>query len=425
MTENGLSSDGSLEALRQNNLLRVVDALRRSGTATRSDLGRTTGLSRSTIATLIADLQARGVVVERDRSAESSPAAGRGRPAAHLALDPSVGAALGLDFDHDRVRVAVADLSSTVLAEDEIRLDIDHEASQALDASVELVDRVLQQAGVTRDRVIGVGVGLPSPIDRATGTVGSPTILPSWTGMRPAEELSKRLKLPVDVENDANLGARAEQAFGAGRGIDDFIYVILRAGIGAGLVFGGRLHGGSAGFAGEIGHVSVQPDGVLCRCGNRGCLETVASTKVLVETLSGARGGGDITVAELIGLVHEGDFAASRLVHDAGRAVGRALADLCSHTNPAAVIVGGDLAAADAPLFAGIRESIDRFAVPPAAQAVQVMRGVLGDRAALLGALALVIGNTTRLRSLGLVPLGPDSLNPTKPGATASSGSGA
>jgi predicted NBD/HSP70 family sugar kinase len=422
MTESGLS-DGSLEALRQSNLLRVVDALRRSGTATRSELGRTTGLSRSTIATLIADLQARGVVVERDRPADSSPAAGRGRPAAHLALDPSVGAALGLDFDHNRVRVAVADLSSTVLAEDEITLDIDHEASQALDASVELVGRVLEQAGVARQRVIGVGVGLPSPIDRATGTVGSPTILPSWTGLRPAEELAKRLKMPVDIENDANLGARAEQAFGAGRGIDDFVYVSLRAGIGGGLVFGGRLLGGSSGFAGEIGHVSVQADGVLCRCGNRGCLETVASTRVLVEALSGAR-GGDISVAELIQLVRDGDFAASRLVHDAGRAVGRALADLCSELNPAAVIVGGDLAAADAPLFAGIRESIDRFAVPPAAQAVQVVRGVLGERAELLGALALVIGNTTRLRSLGLVGLGPDSLNPTTRGAKATAGHG-
>src|SRR3954471_3043116 len=242
MTESGLS-DGSLEALRQSNLLRVVDALRRSGTATRSELGRGTGLSRSTIATLVADLQARGVVVERDRPTDTGPAAGRGRPAAHLALDPSVGAALGLDFDHDRVRVAVADLSSTVLAEGEIKLDIDHEASHALDASVELVERVLADAGVARQRVIGVGVGLPSPIDRATGTVGSPTILPSWTGMRPAEELSKRLKLPVDIENDANLGPRAEQAFGAGRGIDDFVYVSLRAGIGGGLVFGGRLLG--------------------------------------------------------------------------------------------------------------------------------------------------------------------------------------
>ena len=419
MADGGASSHGSLEALRQRNLLHVVDALRRSGTATRGDLARGTGLSRSTIATLVADLQAQGVVVERGRPADTGPAAGRGRPAAYLALDPSVGTALGLDFDHDRVRVAVADLSSTVLAEEEISLDVDHNASEALDMSAELVERVLRQADVARERVIGVGVGLPSPIERDTGTVGSPTILPSWTGIRPAEELARRLDLPVTVENDANLGARAEQAFGAGRDIDDFIYVILRAGIGAGLVLGGRLHSGAAGFAGEIGHVSVQPDGALCRCGNRGCLETVASTTVLVAALAGAR-GGDITVSDLIELVRDDDFAASRVVHEAGRAVGRTLADLCSHLNPAAVIVGGDLAAADGPLLAGIRESIDRFAVPPAAQSVQVIRGTLGDRAELLGALALVIGNTTHLRSLALVPLGRDPRLSTSPGATAS-----
>jgi predicted NBD/HSP70 family sugar kinase len=237
--------------------------------------------------------------------------------------------------------------------------------------------------------------------------------------MRPAEELSRRLDLPVSVENDANLGARAEQAFGAGRDFSDFVYIILRAGIGAGLVLGGRLHAGATGLAGEIGHVSVQSDGALCRCGNRGCLETVASSTALVSALAGAR-GGDITVPQLIDLVRDGDVAATRVVHEAGRAVGRAVADLCSHLNPAAVIIGGDLAAADAPLLAGIRESIDRFAVPPAAHSVQVMRGVLGDRAELLGALALVVGNTTHLRSLGLVPLGPDSLISTNPGAHAS-----
>src|SRR4051812_20371223 len=295
MAEGGASSDGSLEALRQRNLLHVVDTLRRSGTATRSDLARGTGLSRSTIATLVADLQARGVVVERDRPTDTGPAAGRGRPAAYLALDPSVGTALGLDFDHDRVRVAVADLSSTVLAEEEIGLDIDHNASEALDVSAELVERVLREAGVARERVIGVGVGLPSPIDGATGAVGSPTILPSWTGMRPAEELQRRLSLPVEVENDANLGARAEQAFGAGRGVQDFVYVILRAGIGAGLVVGGQLQGGATGFAGEIGHVAVEPAGALCRCGNRGCLETVASSEGLVAAYSTML-GSEITV---------------------------------------------------------------------------------------------------------------------------------
>ena len=163
--------------------------------STRPEIAYHTGLSRSTIAALVNDLQERGVVVERERPADVAAGA-RGRPAAFLALDPSVGAAIGLDFDHDRVRVAVADLSSTVLAEDEVVLDVDHEASRALDVAADLANRMLETAKIDRDRVIGVGAGLASPIDHTTGTVGSPTILPSWAGMRPAEELSKRLSLP-------------------------------------------------------------------------------------------------------------------------------------------------------------------------------------------------------------------------------------
>src|SRR3954447_17157376 len=159
--------DGSLEALRHRNLLRVVDVLRTRGTATRPEIAYHTGLSRSTIAALVNDLQERGVVTERDRRADAGAAA-RGRPAAFLALDPSVGAAIGLDFDHDRIRVAVADLSSTILAEDALALDVDHEAASALDAAAELAERVLATAGVDRTRVIGVGVGLASPIDRKT-----------------------------------------------------------------------------------------------------------------------------------------------------------------------------------------------------------------------------------------------------------------
>src|SRR5437763_13666382 len=154
--ERDVSPDGALEALRQRNLLNVVDELRRRGTATRSELGRVTGLSRTTIATLVADLQGRGVIVERERPPDAHTQGTRGRPAAFLALDPSVGVALGLDFDHDRIRIAVADLSPTVLAEDQAALDIDHKAPYALDVAAALADRVLSEAGVDRTRVIRV-----------------------------------------------------------------------------------------------------------------------------------------------------------------------------------------------------------------------------------------------------------------------------
>jgi predicted NBD/HSP70 family sugar kinase len=364
-----------------------------------------TGLSRTTVATLVSDLQARGLVVEQaDARAEPS---GRGRPPVLLCLDAAAGAALGLDFGHRHVRVAVADLSSTVLAERFVELDVDGAPEEALDAAAELATGVLAEAGVERSRVIGAGMALSAPIDSEKGVVGS-TVLPSWAGIQAGEELSRRLEIPVELDNDANLGALAEVSFGAGRGLADVVYVMMSSGIGAGLVLGGRLYHGASGIAGELGHVQVRPDGAVCRCGSRGCLETVASTGALLSLL-GATHGADLTLRELLGLVADGDLAAKRVVNDGGRAVGRAVADLCNFLNPAAVIVGGDLSLAGDALLDGVREEIDRYALPGAAEAVEVKAGVLGDRAEMLGALAVVIADTSRLRSAGLAPIGAHS----------------
>src|SRR4051794_7943063 len=389
---------GALEALREGNRARLVDALRRAGTASRADLARATGLSRSTVSSLVADLAQRGVVTVRgdDRSR-------LGRPGVLLALDLSAGAALGVDFGHSHLRVAVADLSSTVLAERLEALDVDHRADEALDRAVALVDAVLADARVPRERVLGAGMGLPGPIDRRTGTVGSSVILPGWAGVRAADAMSARLGLPVAVDNDANLGALAEIAVGAGRGLDDVVYVKIASGIGAGLVLGGRLHHGATGVAGELGHVQVRADGAVCRCGNRGCLETMAASGPLLESMRPAH--GPLTVRGMLDLAAGGDLGARRILEDAGRAVGAALADLCNHLNPEAIVVGGELAAAGDPLLGGVREAIDRRAQPAAAAAVRVVAGVLGERAELVGALALVIGDTESLRSAGLASL--------------------
>jgi predicted NBD/HSP70 family sugar kinase len=267
-----------------------------------------------------------------------------------------------------------------------------------------MVEEVLSEAGMDRDRIVGAGVGLPGPIDARTGTVGSSVILPGWVGLQPTEELERRLGVSVQIDNEANLGALGEVSFGAGRGVSDVLYVKVSSGIGAGLVLGGRLYHGAVGLAGELGHVQVREHGQVCRCGNRGCLETVAATGPVLAALRHAHPAG-LGVPGLLALIADGDPGARRVVDDAGRAIGRVLADHCNVLNPAAIIVGGELSAAGAPLLAGIRESVDRYAQPVIAQAVEILPGALGERAEVLGALAAIIGDTERLRSAGLVGL--------------------
>jgi predicted NBD/HSP70 family sugar kinase len=393
---------GTFGTLRELNRLRVVDALRRAGTASRTDLARMTGISRTTVATLVSDLQSRGLIVEMP-DARTEPS-GRGRPPVLLRLDAAAGAALGVDFGHRHVRVAVADLSSTVLAESLVELDVDSAPEDALDAAAELAADVVTEAGLDGSRIIGAGVALSAPIDLHEGVLGS-TVLPNWAGVRAGEELSRRLEIPVELDNDANLGALAEVSFGAGRGLADVVYVMMSAGVGAGLVLGGRLYHGATGIAGELGHVQVRPDGAVCRCGSRGCLETVASTGALLSLLRPTH-GVELTLGAMLELVADGDLPARRVVNDAGRAVGRALADLCNYLNPAAIVVGGELSLAGDALLDGVREEIERYSLPGAAAAVEVRAGILGDRAEVLGALALVIADTDRLRSAGLAPIG-------------------
>lgn len=391
-------ADPSRLSTRNRNRLQVLDALRSSGTASRADLARKTGLSRSTVSGLINELIADGLVVDRDET-QSAGAQG-GRPGALLSLDRSAGAALAIDFGHTHLRVAVADLASEILAERELLFDVDGSASGALDAAAQLTTEVLDAAGLAPRDVIGAAMGLPGPIDRATGAVGSSVILPDWVGVQPAQEFARRLGAPIGVivDNDANLATLGESRFGAGYGASDLVYVKVASGIGAGVMLGGRLHRGAAGSAGELGHVLHDPDGEICRCGNRGCLETVAAAGPLVRLL-GRRHGPDFTTARLVQLAAEGDVGTRRVLVDAGRAIGRSLADLSNVLGPERIVIGGDLGGTGSPLLDGIRESMARFALPAVLGSVELVGATLGGRAELLGGLSLVIGDTERLSS--------------------------
>jgi predicted NBD/HSP70 family sugar kinase len=391
---------GALASLREGNRKRVIDALRERGVASRAELARITGLSRSTISTIVGDLLESGLAGERDGQRAGETHAGR--PPVMISLNGSAGLALGIDFGHRHLRVAVSDLSHAVLAEAWCEMDVDHSAEHGLATAADFVAQVLAEANAERDRVLGVGMGLPAPIDRATGAVQGSSILPGWVGVDAAAEASARLELPVEVENDANLGALAELVWGAARGRSEVAYIKVSSGIGAGLISNARLQHGVGGTAGEIGHTLVAEGGPVCRCGNRGCLETLASSRAIADLLSASR-REEISTRRLLELCASGDAAAQRLIGDAGRAIGVAVANLCNMINPECVIVGGDLSAAGEVLLGPIREVVRRNAIPSAVEDLEIVAGVLGERAEMLGALALVMHESERFSESALL----------------------
>ena len=382
----------AVSARRQRTRDQLLDVLARHDNLSRADLAQMTGLSRSAVGACVASLVDEGLATEgpplQDRGA------GPGRPAAVVRLRRGEGTVLGLDFGHTHIAAAVAGTDGRILAECTRRLDVDGLPQQALDAAARLAAESLARAGRTMAQVRGIAAGIPGPLDVRTRVVREPTILASWIGLDPAAELSARLDRPVTVANDADMGACGEHVHGAAQGIDDFLYVKASHGIGAGLILAGRPYRGSNGIAGEIGHTQLPGAINWCRCGNQGCLETVVSVGAVYRRLAHVLGGEHAaqdganlpSIAELAAVP-----AAARVVTDAGRTIGRVLADLVNCLNPAAIILGGELGSAGDPLVAGVRESIDRHASQAGANAVTVTAGRLGPRAELLGAVVTAI----------------------------------
>jgi predicted NBD/HSP70 family sugar kinase len=370
--------------LREVGRLRVLQALHENVHTSRTQLVKLTGLSRATVSALVADLIAAGLVHEDGGTAELETRP-TGRPAQPLSLDPRAAYAVGADIGHQHVRVMLCDLFGTPVWDTVLAQDVDRTPHETLDLTAELIGRALREQDVPRARVLGLGVGIASPVDKSTGALGAEGIMPGWTGVRPGSELEQRTGLPTRLMNDADAGALAEQLYGAGRATDDMIYIRLSAGIGAGLVAGGALLSGARGLVGEVGHLPTVPYGRICRCGNRGCLETVASPVAIARLLQESR-GEPVAAADLPRLLREGDTGAIRAVADAGEAIGRALAMLVTLLNPKLIVVGGDLAGAGEVLFAPLRQAIARHALPSAAREVAVVLGALGARAEARGA---------------------------------------
>jgi len=252
-----------------------------------------------------------------------------------------------------------------------------------------LIRDLTDSVGAGLDEVLAVGVGLAAPVDPRTGIIATAGLLRGWDGVPVAEELEARLHRPVFVDNEANLGALGEHRLGAAMGIGQAAYLRVSHGVGAGLIVDGRVYRGGNGKAGEIGHLTLDEQGLVCRCGNRGCLETLVGASALAAKFPGSH--GDVKLRDILLRAEAGDARALRVIADAGRHLGIALAGLSNLLDPHRIVVGGELAEAGELLLSPLRHALERSTLATASGVPDVVKGELGERAEVLGAVLFAI----------------------------------
>lgn len=365
---------------------RVISTLVRLGPLSRADLARHAGLAPSTVTGLVAVLQDEGLVALGERAATHAP----GRPGTLLTLQREAGLVVGLDFGKRHFTVAIADLAHEMLSEQWVGHEPDLPAAEHIAQARDLVDAALARLGADRSSVVGIAAGIPGPVHRTTGNLGDSTILPGWVDLPAEQALSEAFGRSVRVDNDANIGGLAEWMWGAARGTSHAVYVKLATGIGGGLIVDGVPFTGFGGTAGEIGHIRIEPRGAVCRCGRRGCLEAVTGSALVISRTQIVHPEVR-TVADVLTLARAGDEHVLGVLEHCGSAVGTALGAVCNVLNPEVIVLGGELAAAGPavaePLIAALRAATVRSA----ADDVEVRAGELGDRAEVLGAVALAL----------------------------------
>lgn len=358
----------------------VIEAVRTRGALTQVEIAETTGLSPATVSNLVRELDSAGAV-------DLAPSVRNGRRAVQVSISAEAGLLGAIVFGDRDIRVAIGRGEQDVLARKRMPLAADYAADEHLDRAARLVAELVEDAGHRLSELRAVAVGLPAPIDTNTAGVGEDGVMPGWHHVPVATTLRTALGgAPVLVDNTANLGALAEARFGALRGVPVGVFIRASHGIGAGIVLGGEVFRGGGGTAGEIGHVTIDEHGPMCRCGNRGCLDTVAGADALLDTLRPTHGA--FTLRDVVTRALAGDPACTRVLGDAGRQIGATLAGLINLLNPTVIAVGGQLAKVGEILLRPMREAVERRAIPSAVRSVRIVAAQLSaDDVDLVGGL--------------------------------------
>jgi predicted NBD/HSP70 family sugar kinase len=374
------------ETVRRSNLSAIVRELHRGGPASRSELVARTGLTRSAIRGLIGELAAADLVTEERARPRGSP----GRPSPVVRLDPTSGVVLALEIAIDTLAAAVVGLGGTVLELARIDRPSGHTSVAAISADLAELAETLRARRPADEPLLGVGVAVVGVVRRSDGFVSMAPNL-GWRDVPLGEWLARALDLPVPiaVANDADLGVLVEHRRGAAIGADHVLFISGEYGVGGGVIVDGLPLTGVAGYAGEVGHMPINPNGTACRCGSIGCWETEVGEAALLRLAGRPTGGGGVEVDAVLREADAGSPAALTALDHVGRWLGIGLAGLINIFDPELIVLGGTFGRIH-PFIAEVLEAeLDRRALAGPRRLVRIVPAILGADAPLLGAAEL------------------------------------
>ena len=371
----------------------ALDLVRFSGIGlSRTDLAEKMGLTRAAVSLIVNDLLASQTIQEAEsRSAPS------GRPPIVLEINPNRGLVGAVDMGATHMSIAIADFTARIHQESNYSFDIKDGPETCIEQADQNLRKMLSKLGISIETLLAVGVGVPGPVITEAGMVSAPPIMSGWDHFPIRETLEKLWKCPVTLNNDAELGALGEWAYGAGRGEKNIAYIKVGSGVGAGLILNQQIYGGTTGAAGEIGHLTIDENGPLCNCGNHGCLEAYAGGHAIAKQGQSLAKSGKrtllteipnekITAYEVAEAARRGDLHAQDILRRAGTSIGIAIAGLINLFNPSVVIIGGGVAQVGDMLTTAIRQAVQERAMRASEESVRITTGMLGRRSLLIGA---------------------------------------
>ena len=372
--------------LRDQNLALLLRKIWLGHETTRANLSRETGLSRSAVSTLVDLLLEMDLVEERGEGVSTG-----GRKPTVVKFNYQSKYVLGIDIGASHLGILVTDLQGQSIIWLKKNFNVRDEPLTAIELLKQMIVEALQKANITYDDFLGIGIAVPSPVSPQKTNFLSPIFMPAWRDIDLVKALDLPPKLPLIIDNDANMGALAETWWGAGQGCTHLAFIKLGTGVGAGFVIDGRIFRGHGGSAGELGHIVIDPDGPLCVCGLQGCLATFVGTKALLKQAQDQGYQGQPLLSEFLVALQEGDLSTRATISKVAYQLGLAVSGLMNMMNPERVILGGDLSLAGDALLHPLRECIQSRSLWSALSGSRILTSSLGETAIAQGAITSIL----------------------------------